>query len=384
MKERLAIVGSHPRTRVDGPFDDPEVDIWVFNEALSNPNSALWCKRADAVFQMHIPAIWRNPENRNDPHYLEWLMGGNTPTIYMIDDYPEVPKCVKYPFDEIREKLLSNFIVDSEKGRKDFYTSTVAYSTALAVYLGYKVIDWYGIELEVDAEYRYQRDSSCFWAGFALGYGVKFTAHSRMFDMPLYGIESFISINKDEFWKNIHRYEPETKRLQKEYETAKAKTMELWEKFKNNHKLADELREAARAQAEAGQKFGLVDGAMQENQRFLARAETMEKASGSYAFSKHEFERDQGAILKKREEVMVQWQQSASHCQELMDQIDPVFDSQRRKMVAELKTAIDAYVKLSVIIGMYTGGADEDMRLKKLLDNPEATSSGGTTNGKTS
>jgi hypothetical protein len=65
----VAIVGSHPRTRQEFDFNRKYCDIWAFNEAVSQG----WCTKADAVFQMHAPVIWKNPGNRNDPKHFEWL-----------------------------------------------------------------------------------------------------------------------------------------------------------------------------------------------------------------------------------------------------------------------------------------------------------------------
>jgi hypothetical protein len=123
LREKLAIVGCATHTRDDVDYNDQTFDIWVFNESASKE----WCKRADGVFQMHAEAIWKNPLNRGDAEHGKWLMSGNTPTIFMLEQYPEIPKAVKYPRKEVVKKLLKNLTVDSERGRKDYFTSTIAY-----------------------------------------------------------------------------------------------------------------------------------------------------------------------------------------------------------------------------------------------------------------
>ena len=92
----VTILGSHPRTRNDFDFNRTDCDVWIFNEAVSNGTFP----RADVVFQMHAEEIWRNPENRNDKGHLAWLQSGNTPTIYMQEKFPEVPKSEKFPIDD--------------------------------------------------------------------------------------------------------------------------------------------------------------------------------------------------------------------------------------------------------------------------------------------
>ena len=125
MKSTLAIIGSHSGTRGQYDWTRSDCDAWVFNEALSSSqvlrrSAEELRKRGDpikaqiqeeqafvpddgvsAVFQLHLPAIWKNPKNRNDPHHYEWLKSGNTPDIYMLEAFEEVPRAIKYPLDEV-------------------------------------------------------------------------------------------------------------------------------------------------------------------------------------------------------------------------------------------------------------------------------------------
>ena len=93
MNDTVAIVGTHPDTRDNAPFDDPSVDIWVFNEAASKrvKDDQPWAWRVDAVFQMHLPVIYKSKYNRSDPYYWQWLQEDHPFPIYMHDVDPEVP-----------------------------------------------------------------------------------------------------------------------------------------------------------------------------------------------------------------------------------------------------------------------------------------------------
>ena len=79
MNKTVAIVGTHPDTRDNAPFDDPNIDIWVFNEVAGknvkqdDGSFRPWAWRVDAVFQMHLPLIYRSLLNRSDPKHWEWL-----------------------------------------------------------------------------------------------------------------------------------------------------------------------------------------------------------------------------------------------------------------------------------------------------------------------
>lgn len=365
MRTKLAIVGAATQTRDDVPYDDPDLDIWMFNEMPQKD----FAKRCDAVFQLHDPAIWKNPLNRGGGDHGEWLMSGNTPTVYMLEQYPEVPKCIKYPTDEIVAALLPNFEVVSERGRKDFFTSTIAYSFALGIYLGYKEIHTYGVELADEDEYRQQQPAAMFWTGIAIGRGVKWVSHSNMFDAPLYPEETFIGLDKKVFTEQINTLTPGKQAANLEYIKLKEEAAQAIKRYEQSGAGAEEMTKAIKAQAEAGNRFGVIDGAIQENERFFGRAEAMEKMTGVYVFSKHEFNRDQCAIGVRREQELGGLNNAAVELQKIINRIEPKrFDSQRRKDFVALREQIEVYVKAAVVVGMYTGAINEDARFMDLLE----------------
>ena len=122
MKETLVIVGSHKRTRNLFDFSRTDCDVWMFNEAMSRGNYPTddedlrefqKKRRADAILQIHIPAVWQNPLNTNDPNHFEWLKTQDQIDVYMQEEYPEVKRCIKFPLDEIVEKFGRRFFSSS-------------------------------------------------------------------------------------------------------------------------------------------------------------------------------------------------------------------------------------------------------------------------------
>jgi hypothetical protein len=174
---KLAIVGTEEHTRHLAPFDNPEYDIWVFNEAAN----AEWCKRWDACFQLHKTY---KSKNLKDPKHWEWLQQAHGKPIYMHEVNPLVSDSVKYPLEEIRNSL--NY--------KNNFRMTLAYAIALAIYLDYESIDIWGVELENSAEYRSQQNNFAFWVGYAEGNGIPINLHccEGMFDKPLYAYEDYM------------------------------------------------------------------------------------------------------------------------------------------------------------------------------------------------
>ena len=184
---KLAIVGSEEHTRHLAPFDDPEYDIWVFNEWAN----ADWCKRWTACLQIHDPQVYQNL-NKKDPKHWEWLQTPHGKPVYMQYLDPQVPDAVKYPLDEINQKFMANLTWEGKSQK--YVRATIAYAIALALYLDYDEIHIYGVELTNHAEYRSQRDNFIFWNGVAIGHGAKIDLHccKGLFDKPLYGYEKYL------------------------------------------------------------------------------------------------------------------------------------------------------------------------------------------------
>ena len=107
--KKLAIVGTHKGTRNNAPFDDPDVDIWVFNESAQttpefypNEPDKQWCTRWDAVIQLHKKDVYQSPTNWVNPRHWEWLQRDHgDKVIWLQEDDENVPNGRKYPLDEI-------------------------------------------------------------------------------------------------------------------------------------------------------------------------------------------------------------------------------------------------------------------------------------------
>ena len=168
-RKSLAIVGSHPATREFAPYDDPTVEIWLFNEAAQKPSVY---KRWDALLQIHAEEIYTSLDNWVNKSHWDWLQqdhGRSTVTgkpkrIYMQAFDERVPNCAVYPLDGI----LSMLPLDDDGNRQFHYLrSSPAMALALAIFMGYERILLYGSELSSNTEYTYQATNYAFWIGFA-------------------------------------------------------------------------------------------------------------------------------------------------------------------------------------------------------------------------
>ena len=55
----------------------------------------------------------------------------------------------------------------------DYFTNTVDYAIALAIYKGFRGIHFYGINMANNTEYSYQKAGVEYWIGQAMGRGIK-------------------------------------------------------------------------------------------------------------------------------------------------------------------------------------------------------------------
>jgi len=90
---------------------------------------------------------------------------------------------------------LMNYPLESIKNvfQTDYFSNTVDYSIALALYRGCTELDFYGVNMASGSEYQFEKPGVEYWTGRAQGMGVKvriFGEHStilRTRDGKLYG-----------------------------------------------------------------------------------------------------------------------------------------------------------------------------------------------------
>lgn len=285
MNTELAIVGSHPDTRGFAPWGNPNMDIWVFNEAAGQE----WVKGdVSAVFQLHEPAIYLNPQNRTDPRHWEWLQQPHPFPIYMQEADPGVPASVKFPLDGIK-LLLRHFVW--ENGKQIVYlTNSIAIALAYAVYTGkYKTIHLWGCEMASNTEWACQRDCVTFWTGYALGRGIKIVQHcaNDIYNGPVYGYEGEITYKPDYFHRRMELLESTAQEVAVKITAAKNildtalahvaentnGTMAAWQKAMDTYV-----------------ERGVVDGATSECQKYLSKTQAMMEVADTALLGRQEFE----------------------------------------------------------------------------------------------
>lgn len=362
MRETIAIVGSHPRTRGQFDFKRNDCDIWVFNEAMSQE----WATRADGVFQLHIPVIWRNPQNRNDPKHYEWLKSGNTPPVFMQKRYEDVPNSVHFPKDNLLS-FFSNGKINGKPIRE--VTCSPSWALAYAIYLGYSRIEIYGVELESNTEYAYQQGNFKYWCGVAVGRGIDLQIFNSMFDAPLYGYEGEVFIPYETFQNRIDELLPKRNELTQKYTAIAKNVIELVKQFASDN-MTKEIMPAVQEYIQAAMNLGELDGAIQENNRYKSKADAMREQGGEFVFSRQEFEAGAAGTKNKAEEL-------EAKLNSLKGQLDIIHasvinsakDSPKREKVLDVyRSFLAEFVKSYNVYGLFRGAMAENFAYMARLD----------------
>ncbi len=194
-RKKVAIVGFSQSTFRLAPFENPDYEIWGMNQLYRH------IPRADRWFDIHHN--W-NEFVVDGTDHLGWLHSAPIP-IYMKEPVAEIPNSVGYPLTEIcglhpqagkhvfhaPDEVQLGYVSEpngvlapvDKKGKglqrkaqvafPDYFTSSIAFMLALAIYEGFTTIDLYGIDLTVGEEYDYQKPCAEFWIGFAMGKGIE-------------------------------------------------------------------------------------------------------------------------------------------------------------------------------------------------------------------
>jgi hypothetical protein len=359
MKSTVCILGSHPRTRKDFDFARTDCDVWVFNEATSNKTFP----RVDAVFQMHVEAIWRNPQNRNDPGHYDWLKTQTKTPVYMQEVYADVPASVRYPLEDVRALLNGD--------PAHFLASSVPMAIALACLKGYKRIEVYGVAMETNTEYQWQRESVAFWKGFAMGRGIEFHFADDTYLCALYGYETEVTLPYETFDERIKEVTPQVDGLSKIYAEAANALNTAVNEFERGENSYDKIMPSVKTTLEAGQFLGKIDGAIQENERYKAKADAMRAAAGDFVFSRQEFE---GSAAKLQEEVEKFKKQFAALGGQLGLIHKSAFEAargspKRAKIIENYKDILKRYLQINNLLAVYVGAVRENLQYMKRLDS---------------
>lgn len=190
-RRKVSIVGFCQTSRDGVPYDDPDMEVWGLNRGY------IFMKGAHRWFEMHSQDIWTSDQRRPGRH-LDWLNTFKGP-VYMHRQFDLVKTSVAYPLREVAEFLGSTTsrigaivkidggpsttsgkaVWDAKAGEPaslsdaPYISSSIAYEIALAIYEGFEEIHLYGVDLNTESEYAWQKPGVEYLLGFAAAKGIK-------------------------------------------------------------------------------------------------------------------------------------------------------------------------------------------------------------------
>lgn len=137
------------------PWEIPNAHYWGMNALHKVAPDKPWT----AWFQLHD--IERAHPNDAREH-LEWLAQCGVPVFMWEEHIPKygLPNAVPYP----RQAIIDHF--------GEYFTNTVSWMIALAIYQQYKTVGVYGVDMAQDEEYMHQRPSVEYFLGWCKGAGI--------------------------------------------------------------------------------------------------------------------------------------------------------------------------------------------------------------------
>lgn len=166
---QIALIGT-TNSLIRAPYDDPE---WLI---VSHACGHLKVPRADLYMELHTPAV-RNQSKTWDSQYQSWLQGhGRTTPIMLQEACPDIPLSQTFPRHAIETWAHQKGwlpAADSPDAMRPYFTSTVSWMLAWALWSGATRIGLWGINFSQTQEYRVQRPCAEYWIGLARGSGVR-------------------------------------------------------------------------------------------------------------------------------------------------------------------------------------------------------------------
>ena len=188
MKRTIAIVGFSNLTL---PYllarDLSDVEIWTMNHAFVLGEEKI--PRIDRLYEIHKKEWFLRKELPSAQEYWEWLTQPHDFPIYMQEVDPAIPSSARYPYDEIVEDIFTPLKRGVEIN--PYFTSSVSFMLAHAIYERVDRIEIYGIEMATGTEYAYQKPGGEFMIGAAIARGIEVVLHplSELCKARLYGYD---------------------------------------------------------------------------------------------------------------------------------------------------------------------------------------------------
>ena len=188
-REKVAIIGFAPSWKEGFANQSDDCEIWCLNE-MYKVAPEIKNFRADRWFEIHD----LTSPSKNTKEHQSFLQTCTVP-VYVQKKYDHLPNAIVFPFEEMFKHFSDKGISGSR-----YFTSSIAYFIAYAIFLEFKEISIFGVDMATNSEYQGQRNCVEYWIAIAEGMGIKVyipPSSDLLKCTQLYAIESS---NKNRTW----------------------------------------------------------------------------------------------------------------------------------------------------------------------------------------
>jgi len=193
----VAMVGFAKQSRERVKYSQAD-EIWSVNWAYEYD----FLPRIDRLFELHDAWVYANAGENHAKRvkHWKWLTENQSIPVWMASARDDVPMCRVYPLEAIQAAIHCRVL-----------SSSVDLMMALAIYEGFERIEWYGIEMGNETEYRYQRPGAAYWIGQceARGIEVVLPDSNRLFTKKIYGFEGAQMIARQDLERYRNKFRVE-------------------------------------------------------------------------------------------------------------------------------------------------------------------------------
>jgi hypothetical protein len=251
-----------------------------------------------------------------------------------------------------------------------YFTSSVAYALALAIYKGYQKIEVYGVEMETNTEYGHQRVGVAYWIGFAEGQGIEVDFHGDMLKAPLYGYDGDIRMPIEFLEERMKAFEPHLEGVKEQIKKVngmiKGKLVEFIKSYKTDLLTLDDM---IMASGQNNYKYGLWSGGHMVANGFRTKSQAMIDEAGDYLIVRQEFEGSRLSAAKQVGNASIAVKDAGIEMRKKRDDLNTNDNKEvREKLVKAFSDSLNKYNKATYELGKFTGIIKESQLLMAKYD----------------
>ena len=162
-------------------LNHPDMELWGVNDSIYRDENIDLCffmdrelflthdfstKDGRESFQKKVGLPPDSVENINN--IVTKLCNERNLPVYCTREFEDIPTSIQYPIEDIVNYFGT-----------DYFGNSLDYMIALAIYQGYDVIHTFGLNMSQGSKYIYEKPSTTFWLGIALGRGIELNLHGE-------------------------------------------------------------------------------------------------------------------------------------------------------------------------------------------------------------